>query len=249
MGRSIQQWLPFSLARRDGAGPQGGFYGDIEMDVDASEEVSGVPQLLRIAGAQVRSRLLPAGDYLVGGRILIERKAAGDFARSLYDGRLFRQLRYLKHSAPSSLLVVEGCPAFFERFWPPALRSALLSVAADFRVPVLFTRGVEGTADLLLSLGRRYVRSPGREDFAPSRARKVLTPRLRALVDFHRSLEAVPGIGPSLALRLAAEFRTFDALRGADAQALARVRGVGRIKAENIRSSLGGKRPVICPGV
>ncbi len=219
------------------------------MDVDASEEVSGVPQLLRIAGARVRTRLLPAGDYLVGGRILVERKAAGDFARSLYDGRLFRQLRYLKNSAPRPLLVVEGCPAFFERFWPPALRSALLCVAADFRVPVLFTRGVEGTADLLLSLGIRYRRAPGSESFAPSRARKVLTPRLRALVDFHRSLEAVPGIGPSLALRLAAEFRTFDALRGADAQALARVRGVGRIKAENIRSSLGGKRPVICPGV
>lgn len=248
MGRSIQQWLPFSLARQDGAGPRGGFHGEVVVDVDASEEVSGVPQLLRIAGAEVRSRLLPAGDYLVGGRILVERKAAGDFARSLYDGRLFRQLRYLKNSAPRPLLVVEGCPAFFERFWPPALRSALLCVAADFRVPVLFTRGVEGTADLLLSLGRRYRRAPGLESFAPSRARRVLTPRLRALVELHRSLEAVPGIGPGLALRLAAEFRTFDALRGADAQALTRVRGVGRVKAWNIQMSLAHRMTAAGPG-
>ncbi|HBL16016.1 MAG: hypothetical protein A2X36_03280 [Elusimicrobia bacterium GWA2_69_24] len=240
MGRSIQQWLPFALPREDGAGPRGGFQGDVEVEVDAAEEVSGVPQLLRIAGARVRSRPLPAGDYLVGGRILVERKAAGDFAGSLCDGRLFRQLRYLKRSAPSSLLVVEGCPAYFERFWPPRLRSALLCVAVDFRVPTLFTRGIEGTADLLLSLGRRCLRSPGPESFAPSRARRVLTPRLRAQVDLQRTLEAVPGIGPGLALRLAAEFGTLDALRRAGTQDIARVRGIGSEKADRVRSAVQG---------
>ncbi|MFC1680110.1 ERCC4 domain-containing protein [Elusimicrobiota bacterium] len=177
---SAQLFLPFlSPRRKEPRGPYLEPSEGVEIDADPSEQVSGVPVLLRIAGASVEMKRLPCGDYLVGHRFLVERKHAGDFAKSLYDGRLFRQLRYLRRSAPAPLLVVEGKTALFERFWPPALRSALLSVATDFRVPVLFTRRPEGTAALLLALGRRCLKRRTGEYYVPCRRKRIFGRKAR----------------------------------------------------------------------
>jgi len=60
-------------------GPGRGLY----IETDASEEASGIPSLLRQAGACLSSKKLPAGDYLIEHRILVERKAPVHLAREL----------------------------------------------------------------------------------------------------------------------------------------------------------------------
>ena len=68
---------------------------------DDREERSGVVAALRLrADVRVTVRRLAFGDYLVGGRVLVERKTLGDFALSLVDGRLFRQAVALAERAP-----------------------------------------------------------------------------------------------------------------------------------------------------
>ncbi|MFH1725871.1 MAG: ERCC4 domain-containing protein [Elusimicrobiota bacterium] len=212
--------------------------GRVAIEADYSEDVSGIPAMLGRAGAWVRRCRLPAGDYLVGHRFLVERKAAGDFARSLFDGRLLAQLRYLKRSVVPCLLVVEGCPGYYERFWPPKLRPVLLSAALDFRVPVLFTRRPEGTVELLLALGRRCLTFPAAEFFVPAPRRKRPDKRERAFVEFWRALESIPLVGPAAAMRLAGRFGSLESLRRASVAELSRVRGVGPLRAGNIRAAL-----------
>lgn len=244
MKRSTQLWLP--LARGSEAPKRsaaGGLRHDprntgLVIEADPSEEISGVPKLLEFAGARVVRRQLPVADYLISHRVLVERKADGDFTRSLYDGRLFKQLRYLRRSSISSLLAVEGSPAFFERFWPPRLGSVLLSVAVDFRVPIMFTRKVEGTAGLLLSLARRYRPQPQGEHYEPVPTIRRRGRRALRLLDFRDRLLKVDGVGQALALRIMGHFGRLEAVLGADEKALGEVRGIGRGRAEAIFAAL-----------
>ncbi|MFA6091783.1 MAG: ERCC4 domain-containing protein [Elusimicrobiota bacterium] len=216
-------------------GRLGGECKEVEILCDAAEAASGIPDLLQEAGAQAKLCRLPAGDYLVAGRWLIERKAAGDFMASLYDGRLYRQLGYLSHALPPAMLVVEGCPGYYEGFWPPALRRTLLASFASFRVPLIFTRRAEGTARFILDLGLRAVRHPSPERFYPSSSEDA--EKSAGL----RMLAQLPGVGRRLAGLLLREFKSFEGVFQADEEELLRVRGIGREKARRMRAAFHGE--------
>ena len=72
--------------------------------VDEREKNSGVPEILRGLGVTVIYRKLDVGDYVVSDRTAIERKSAGDFIRSIIDGRLFDQCRRLSEVYELSLI-------------------------------------------------------------------------------------------------------------------------------------------------
>lgn len=233
--------LQFRLGAAQGAAnraPGPPWAAKVVVETDSSEEVSGIPALLRDAGAQVLSRRLPAGDYLVGQRVLVERKSAGDFAQSLYDGRLFRQLRYLKRAPMAAWLVVEGGSGCYESFWPPGVRSALLSIAMWYRVPTLFTRRPEGTALLLLELGRRCMPRPQEDSFEPSDRVRSRGRRLRKILEAYDALTKLPGIGRSRALRLMGHVGLLAEMRGAEENEFLRVPGIGTAHARMILESL-----------
>jgi ERCC4-type nuclease len=75
---------------------------------DHGERRSGVPAKLRRLGIDVRPMRLPAGDYVVSDRVVIERKGPSDLAASFKDRRIFEQLARLAEAYPSVVLVVEG---------------------------------------------------------------------------------------------------------------------------------------------
>ena len=58
---------------------------------DDREPESVVSALRSLRRVQVSLRRLKLGDYVVDGRLLIERKTLPDFALSIVQGRLFRQ--------------------------------------------------------------------------------------------------------------------------------------------------------------
>ena len=206
----------------------------VEIRADSSERACGVPDLLAELGVSVVSGPLEAGDYLVGGRILIERKAVADFTQSLYAGRLFDQIKRLKQASDEVLLVIEGGKWYFSQVRPKAVRMAFLALLVSWKMPVVFTKDCAGTASLLAELGEKEL----------CRKRVFYTQRL-----FHRNktkslcsienarirlVSEIPGIGQKLAVKLMERFQTVRDLAGASEGDIASVYGVGKQKAAKI---------------
>lgn len=76
--------------------------------VDEREKRSGIPDLLRQAGALIDFSQLKVGDYIVSPDTAIERKTIQDLLNSIYDGRLFVQCSQLNEHYTKPVLVVEG---------------------------------------------------------------------------------------------------------------------------------------------
>ncbi|MBI4425196.1 MAG: hypothetical protein HY554_15805 [Elusimicrobia bacterium] len=210
---------------------------EVLVEADGSEVASGVPEILARMGVRIRVGRLPAGDYLIGERVLVERKAAGDFARSLYDGRLFRQLTYMRRSVADTLLIVEGRAVHVDRLWPRALRPAMVSAALDFRVPLLHTSSPEASARLIADIGLRQLKDSMAGGIRPVH-RSPLQAALARELPAVRMLAAVPGIGPALARALLARFAGIAALARARLERLEQVRGIGPARARRLYEAL-----------
>ncbi len=76
--------------------------------VDEREKRSGIPDLLRQAGAVIDFAQLKVGDYIVSPETAIERKTIQDLLHSVYDGRLFVQCSQLNEHYIKPVLIVEG---------------------------------------------------------------------------------------------------------------------------------------------
>src|SRR3954453_18359340 len=77
---------------------------------DHREIRSGIPDALAAAGIDLKPEQLPAGDYVLSDRLVVERKTGADLAASIKDRRLFEQIGRLKASFAAVVLVVEGEP-------------------------------------------------------------------------------------------------------------------------------------------
>jgi Fanconi anemia group M protein len=186
--------------------------------VDVGERGSSLLELvLQSEAFDVRLAKLRVGDYAISDEIVIERKSFADLQTSIIDGRLFSQAARLAHEAARGLLLVEGRPPIEPRVHPNAITGAVLSLAIDWRLPVIFT---DGPVESLLVLARH--------DYKPKR----LTSRKTHV------LQGLPGVGPAIAQRMLAIFGTVEAAMIADAEDLAAVPGIGARKAEAIRNVL-----------
>ena len=76
--------------------------------VDERERKSGIPELLRRAGATIDFAQLMVGDYVISPETAIERKTIHDLLNSIYDGRLFIQCSQLNEHYIKPVLIVEG---------------------------------------------------------------------------------------------------------------------------------------------
>lgn len=203
---------------------------------DIQEQASGVPSLLaQMPAIHLVTATLPCGDYCLGDALGIERKTAADLARSIFDGRLFRQVGSLRQKYRRPLLLVEGlCDGAAVAGVPwPAVRGALVSVSVSFGVPVLRSNDASDSATLIATAIRQlcapidipYVR-PG---YRPSGWRR------RALY----ILQGLPCVGPRRARALLERFGSVAAVVTADASTLADVAGIGDAVARSIRGALG----------
>ena len=106
--------------------------------IDDRERSQTIRQsLAAMPGVTSRLQRLAIGDYQVDGRLLFERKTLHDFAVSVTDGRLFRQMTRLALSPLKSVLILEGssycisCKAF--RGWAPLGRPACWIISAAWK--------------------------------------------------------------------------------------------------------------------
>lgn len=215
----------------------------LDVVADDRERASGVIEHLQAQESiRITVRRLELGDYLVNRRVLIERKTIADLSVSIVDGRLFRQACLLAKSPYRPLLVIEGHvgsegAAGVSR---GAIQGAIVTLALFLDIPCLRSFDALETANLIRYTGeqiqRHISRAVYRHGYRPRRRRN------RQLF----ILQGLPGIGPTLAERLLDTFSGVENVFRADADALARVEGIGRKTAEAIRALIGaeGETPI-----
>jgi len=177
----------------------------------------------------MESTTLTYGDYLIGN-VIVERKTSEDFLASLYDGRLFRQLRELRNLGKRVILIYEGADIETLRIGRSALRGVLLTIFIDLQIPMLVTQNKEETAEMLLSIALKI-----------GKQRRTRLQRVRygaKPLDLERSqlyiLAGLPGIGNARAINLLRQFGSLEAVFTAPIKELEKVPDIGPVLAQQI---------------
>ena len=92
-------------------------------------------------GADVITRKLDFGDYLIGEKVAVERKTVFDLAGTLTQRFLFDQIYKMKEAYPASVLLIEGYMGVLRRFRrisPESLNGALFALAQS-SIPIVPT--------------------------------------------------------------------------------------------------------------
>src|SRR3954463_8381305 len=193
---------------------------------DHGERRSGVPAELQRRGGDVQAARLPAGDYVVSDRLVVERKGPTDLAASIKDRRLFEQLARLADPYPSVVLIVEGDPVHMQQAaWQGALGRALTLGASGLR-----TTDTRDTAEWIARLYRLEGKPASRPHGMP-RLRRPTEDDLQTAEDVLRCL---PGISTVGAGRLLAHFGSLERVFAARYQELLEVRGIGPVRARTL---------------
>jgi ERCC4-type nuclease len=205
------------------------------LDIDPRERAARLYELAHASTEfDVRVRPLPAGDYLIAGAVLVERKTRADFLTSLLDGRLFPQAAALARGTHRPVILLEGPePDRVPDVHPHSLDGAMASLAVMWRLPVLQARDPEHSLRLFRFIAAQIDRAvPATLKRFGRKPKRIATRRLYVL-------QGLPGVGPALAGRLLARFGSIEKVMSADAPALAETDGLGRVKAARIRELLG----------
>lgn len=214
--------------------------------VDEREKNSGIPELLKNAGALIDFAQLKVGDYLVSPETAVERKTVRDLVSSIYDGRLFVQCSDLVKHYQKPLIVVQGNIAelaevpedaengkrLAERM--PLAYDALATVATEFRIPIIHTPSADWTAQLLVTLVNKSLR----EGKATGPLLRKIKKENPVYIQQLSVLSSVPGVGEKLAARMLEKFHTPKRALNASAAELATIPGFGLARAERVRKIL-----------
>jgi ERCC4-type nuclease len=188
---------------------------------DHRENRSGIPDQLLARGLVLRAENLPAGDYVLSDRLIVERKTGSDLAASIKDRRVFEQAERLRSAYPAVVLLIEGKPIHISSAsWKGAVGRVL-----TMGVAVLQTKNAMDSADWIARLARQEV-SP------PSGARGA--GRVRRDPEAGDILGCLPGISTVNARRLLDHFGSLRAVTAASEAELRAVRGIGPVKAAEL---------------
>ncbi len=180
---------------------------------------------------QISAKQLEVGDFLISDRVCIERKTVPDFLESIIDGRLFSQLKELSANFSRPVLIIEGDNLFGERnIHPNAIKGALNSIAIDFRIPILWTKSISETAEVIAGLAKRE-----QLDLDRSIRHKGVKKAMTESEEQEVFVAGLPSINLTLAKRLLSHFRTIKRIVNAGEKSLQKIEGIGEEKAKRIK--------------
>ena len=221
----------------------------VRIVVDERERSSNIPLLLKNAGAVIDFTQLKVGDYIVSSETAVERKTVRDLISSIYDGRLFVQCSDLVKYYQKPLLVVQGNIAELgetseDMEDPDDIKlhtermslayDALITVATEFRIPIIHTPSAEQTAQLLVTLVNRSLQEAKATGPLLRKIKKENPIQIQQL----SVLASLPGVGEKLAARMLKKFHTPIRALNASAAELATIPGFGLTRAERVRKVL-----------
>jgi DNA excision repair protein ERCC-4 len=193
-----------------------------------------IASLLQIEDVEVSIRRFSMGDYQIDSRLIVERKTLKDFAVSIIDGRLFKQMIRLANTNSNCVLILEGTVGDMAELGMTreAMQGALITVSLILGIPVLRSKDPSETAKLIVYVGRQIesmaMGAVHRHGYRPKTKRK------RQLF----ILQGLPGVGPERAGRLLARFGSVDATISASSTELQSVEGIGKSIADKIKSAV-----------
>jgi len=216
--------------------------------VDGREKSSGIPDLLRKAGAVIDFAQLKVGDYVVSPEIAVERKTVHDLLSSIYDGRLFLQCSDLVKHYQKPLIVVQGNLAELAEIPEGAEEKdikklaermsltydALATVATEFRIPIIHTPSADQTVQFLVTLVNKSLREGKATGPLLRKIKKENPIKIQQL----SVLSSVPGVGEKLAVRMLEKFHTPNRALNASVAELATIPGFGPARAVRVRKIL-----------
>ncbi len=194
--------------------------------VDIREPPSLVDEIEQL-GVTVVKQQLAVGDFLLGGNVVVERKTLNDFESSVFDGRLFRQITEMQQHYTKVLLLLEGVE--FPSYLPVSAREGALMKLALRGVPVVYSKGLGETANLLAKLAIKQWE--GKEhNYSLLRGRKPRNAKEQALF----VISSLPNISEKRAELLLEHFGSLQRLFTASTKELMEVEGIGKKTAGNL---------------
>jgi DNA excision repair protein ERCC-4 len=207
----------------------------ITIIADDREQKSGVIQsLATIQNITVRIQRLSLGDYKIDRRLIVERKTLKDFAISIIDGRLFKQMILVANSDFMKALIIEGVTKDLSEIGMKreSMQGALITISLIMGIPVLRSMDTFETAKLIVYMARQLRsvtrRGINRSGYRPKDKRK------RQLF----ILQGLPGIGLDRAGRLLDKFGSVEAVISASSVELQEVHGIGKGIADKIKRAV-----------
>ncbi|WP_232703271.1 DEAD/DEAH box helicase [Halobacterium wangiae] len=207
----------------------------VEVVVDQRELDSNIARdLSKRETVETRLETLSVGDYVLSDRVAVERKSHADFMDTLLGGdrSLFEQAKDLTRHYTRPVLLLEGDGDLYaeRNVHPNAIRAALSSLAVDWGVSVVHTRGEDDTTEMIRTIAEREQVDNDREVSAHGeKAAKTLGEHQEYVVS------AIADIGPVTARSLLDEFGSVEAVMTAGEDDLLDAAGVGQVTAERIR--------------
>ena len=204
-------------------------------DRECKSEV--IKMLSEIENVDVSIRRLSVGDYQIGSRVIVERKTLKDFAVSIVDGRLFKQMIRLANPISMGVLILEGTTSDTVDLGMTraSMQGALIMVSLILGIPVLRSKDPSETARLIVYIGRQIdsMARGGvqRYGYRPKNKRKT-----QLFI-----LQGLPGVGPERAGRLLDSFGSVEAAISASSSELQSIDGIGIGVADKIRWAVGKK--------
>lgn len=198
---------------------------------DREQKSEVIRSLSEIENVCLEIRRLSVGDYQIDNRVIVERKTLKDFAISIIDGRLFRQMIRLTNSTFRGVLILEGTAGDIADLGitREAMQGALITVSLILGIPVLRATDAAETAKLIVYMARQLeaiarggVHRPG---YRPRDKRKK-----QLFI-----LQGIPGIGPERAGRLLDKFGSVEGVISAGSDELQTIYGIGKNVADKIK--------------
>lgn len=203
---------------------------NIMIYADNREFHSKVVKKLALQDCVVKPKQLEVGDYLISNRVNIERKSTRDFVDSIFDQRLFRQLKEMKRNFEKPILIIEGVELYSLRdTHPNTIKGALASIAIDYRIPIMWSKDEEDTAGLVYWIAKRE-QIDERREVSVRGERKPLT--LKEQQEF--LVAGLPSVNTKIARRLLEEFGSPEKVFTTPEEKLKKVMRIGDKLAKNL---------------
>jgi len=125
-----------------------------------TREASASPKIVKgliELGANVKTQMLPKGDYIISDTCAIERKTVHDFVYTLTRRYLFEQLFTMKDTYTNPMILIEGYMPIIYKFShinPAAIWGAMFALAKN-GIALIHTNNHKETTDFLYTAAKQ----------------------------------------------------------------------------------------------
>jgi len=199
--------------------------------VDVREKNSRLTKALVNRNLTLSLQRLSVADYVISSRLGIEFKMRDDFVDSIIDKRIFEQVRELKNRFLFPVIIIQGDQDIYtmRQIPPSVIHGVYHMILIQYKIPILFTRDEEETADILSYFVKKEHAAYQEKGYTDHAKKPKGHDDLLLYV-----ISSLPHAGPQLAKNLMLRFKTIQQLSAASVEELQQVPLVGKKTAQEL---------------